>query len=327
MPDPRMERRVVIVDDSWTVEALLNSALSKRDDFRVVGYCSDVSVAAEMIKRLMPDILIIDLCMAYLDGAALLNAVRDLDQICKIMVSDHSAKNALLAAKLVEAGAAACLAKSDLVSDASVFFDKVNEVSARFGSQDRHYLGTFGGTTYKNFTPATRVGAGTATDFPKHDDEKLRLRRISRKRLGNSVAERQFDLITMHVAKVTAYPICLLTFIDEDTQWIKSSVGFGIKSTPREQAICNYTIAQGGAFVVVDAATDTRFAQNPLVTHGPVIRSYAGHPVFASDGVIVGALCVIDHRVRTVSKHVLDQLGGMAAIVGELIDQRPALAA
>lgn len=326
MPDSRMERRVVIVDDSWTIEALLNSALSKRDDFRVVGYCSEVSVAAEMIRRLMPDILIIDLCMAYLDGASLLHAVRDLDQVCKIVVSDHSAKNALLAAKLVEAGAAACLAKSDLVENASAFFDKVNEVSSRFGSQDRHYLGTFGGKAYKTFKPAG-AGSDTGTDFPRPTDEKLRLHRISRAKLANSVAERQFDLITMHVAKVTAYPICLLTFIDEDTQWIKSSVGFGIKSTPRDQAICNYTIAQGGAFVVVDAATDARFADNPLVTHGPVIRSYAGHPVFSSDGVIVGALCVIDNRVRTASKHVLDQLAGMAAIVGELVDQRPLLAA
>ncbi len=43
----------------------------------------------------------------------------------------------------------------------------------------------------------------------------------------------------------------------------------------------------------------------------------------SSDGVVVGALCVIDNRVRTVSRHVLDQLGGMAGIVGELIDQRP----
>ena len=46
----------------------------------------------------------------------------------------------------------------------------------------------------------------------------------------------------------------------------------------------------------------------------------------SSDGVVVGALCVIDNRVRTVSRHVLDQLAGMGAIVGELIDQR-ALAA
>ncbi|WP_445191559.1 response regulator [Sphingomonas sp. Tas61C01] len=311
------------MDDSWTIEALLNSALSKRDDFRVVGYCSDVSVAAEMIKRLMPDIVIIDLCMAYLDGAALLNAIRDLGQVCKIIVSDHSARNALLTTKLVEAGAAACLAKSDLVNDAAAFFDRVNDAAARLGSQDRHYLGTFGGKAYKSFTPGA---AGTA-GFPRPVDEQRRLRRISGKRLANSVAERQFDLITRHVAKVTAYPTCLLTFIDEDTQWIKSSVGFGIKSTPRDQAICNYTISQGGAFVVVDMAADTRFAANPLVTHGPVIRSYAGHPVLGADGVIVGALCVIDNRVRTVSSHVLDQLAGMAAIVGELIDQRPLLAA
>jgi DNA-binding NarL/FixJ family response regulator len=323
MQDSRSERRVVIVDDSWTIEALLNSALSKRDDFRVVGYCSDVSAAAEMLKRLMPDIVIIDLCMAYLDGAALLRAVRDLDQVCKIIVSDHSARNALLSAKLVEAGAAACLPKTDLVSDAPAFFDKINELSGRFANPDRHYLASVGGKIDNDPQPVARIAANAGGDFPRPADETRRLQRILGKKLANSVAERQFDLITAHVAKVTAYPICLLTVIDQDTQWIKSSIGFGLTSTPRDQAICNYTIAQGGAFVVANAATDARFAQNPLVTAGPAIRTYAGHPIVSSDGVVVGALCVIDNRVRTVSRHVLDQLAGMAAIVGELIDQRP----
>lgn len=46
-----------------------------------------------------------------------------------------------------------------------------------------------------------------------------------------------------------------------------------------------------------------------------------------SDGVTVGALCVIDNRVRTVSKHVLDQLAGMSEIVAEMINQRPSVAA
>jgi hypothetical protein len=49
--------------------------------------------------------------------------------------------------------------------------------------------------------------------------------------------------------------------------------------------------------------------------------------VTLSDGVNVGALCLIDTRVRHVSKHVLDHLTGMAAIVAEMIDRQAQMAA
>ena len=64
--------RVVIVDDSRTIQAMLDNAFSKRAGFQVVGFCSDPTNAAEMIRRLRPDIVTIDLIMPYIDGAGLL---------------------------------------------------------------------------------------------------------------------------------------------------------------------------------------------------------------------------------------------------------------
>ena len=153
-------------------------------------------------------------------------------------------------------------------------------------------------------------------------DEKGRLQFLRRNDLANDVRERRFDLVTRHLTRVTDFPVSLLTFIDRDTQWIKSSSGLEIRSTPREEAFCNYTIAQGGAFVVANAVSDQRFAHFPSVKNSPSVRCYAGYPVITSDGINVGALCVIDNRVRTVPKHLLDQLAGMADIVAEMIDQR-----
>lgn len=312
--------RVVIVDDSRTIQALLDNAFSKRAEFRVVGFSSDATMAAEMIRRLLPDIVTIDLTMPYLDGAALLEMISDLPSVCKIIVSDQPVKNLLLASKLREAGAAACLGKSELVANPEGFFKKINATAQLARKSRRHHPGAA-------VTNNAGVRPTKEPVIPVPVDGSKRVDILRRKSLGNSVRERQFDLVTRHVAKVTGFPMCLLTFIDNDIQWIKSAIGFEADSMPRNQAFCNYTIAQGGAFVVANAPADDRFSDYPVVTGAPMIRCYAGHPITTSDGVTVGALCVIDNRVRTVSRHVLDELAGMSDIVAEMIDQRPAIAA
>ena len=317
------ERRVLIVDDSRTIQAMLDGVFSNRAGFRVVGFSSDAESAVEMIRRLMPDIVTIDLCMPHPDGAALLEMIGDLHAVCKIIVSDTPMTNLVLASSLLKAGASACVGKSELSRNPDAFFKKINAAFAAVARDRRHHPNGSG--------VGSPEGSGIAAElhpsFPIPTDETARLELIRIKGLANASRERQFDLITKHVARATAFPACMLTVIDRDTQWIKSAYGIDLQSTPRHQAFCNYTISQGGAFVVSDSALDDRFALGALVTGPPNIRSYAGHPVVTNDGVNIAALCVIDTRVRTVPRQVLDQLADMSEIIAELIDQRSRVAA
>jgi DNA-binding NarL/FixJ family response regulator len=326
MRDLNAALRVLILDDSRTIQAMLDNAFSNRAGFRVVGFCSDPTIAAEMVRQLRPDIVTIDLLMPYIDGLGLLNLMRNLPDVCKIVVSDVPLKNIALSSKLIEAGAVACLGKSELIANDDLFFSKIHAavaITKKIRDRARHPAVKV--IDSKINGPADKAEEAVI-NYPIPVDEMARIRFLRQKGLCNSSRERQFDLITAHVAKVTAFPVCLLTFIDREVQWIKSAKGMEVDNTQRHEAFCNYTIAQGGPFVVSNATSDERFAGNPLVTGGLSIRCYAGHPVTVR-GVQVGSLCVIDNRVRTVSKHVLDQLSGMAEIVAELIDQRPAMAA
>ena len=302
------ERRVVIVDDSRTIQAFLENAFGTHKDFRVVGFASDAKSAADVVRRLMPDIVTIDLNMPYLDGEALLAMIKDCESVCKIIVSDIAVENRLLSARLIQAGATVCLGKSDLVRNPDLFFQAVTRAAD---------------TVRKNrYCSASHGRSKSVLKYPIPLDEDARIARGHSKSLFNAKREPHFDALTHHAAKLTAFPIGLLTFIDHDTQWVKSAYGLSLESTSREVAFCNYTITQGGAFVVADAASDDRFAENPLVKDAPKIRTYTGLPVKDGDDLVIGALCVIDSCARTVSKHALDQLAALADIASSIIALR-----
>lgn len=68
-------------------------------------------------------------------------------------------------------------------------------------------------------------------------------------------------------------------------------------------------------FVVPDASLDERFSKNPLVTGDPHIRFYAGTPLAARDGHLLGTLCVIDREPHTLTETQTEAL----KIVGRLV--------
>ena len=49
--------------------------------------------------------------------------------------------------------------------------------------------------------------------------------------------------------------------------------------TDREITFCGHTILSNEPMVVLNAETDWRLSQNPLVTGFPYVRFYAGSPV------------------------------------------------
>lgn len=66
--------------------------------------------------------------------------------------------------------------------------------------------------------------------------------------------------------------------------------------------------------VVEDATKDQRFSENPLVLGEPMIRFYAGVPIYI-DHQAIGTLCAIDRRPRVLSspqRQLLVELAEMA---------------
>lgn len=130
-------------------------------------------------------------------------------------------------------------------------------------------------------------------------NEAQRLAALYELLLLDTPPEQRFDTIVEFAASEFDVPICLITLVDRERQWFKARVGLDACSTPRDISFCGHAILQPAVMVVTDALADPRFADNPLVTGTPNIRFYAGAPLALESGHVVGTLCVIDTKPRT----------------------------
>jgi diguanylate cyclase (GGDEF)-like protein len=157
---------------------------------------------------------------------------------------------------------------------------------------------------------------------PKLHDEPGRVAALHRYEVLDTPREQTFDRITELVRVVLNVPICAVSLVDTDRQWFKSCVGLDTRQTSREVSFCNYTIQAREPFYIPDAKLDSRFAENPLVTGDPFIRSYLGVPLSTPDGYNVGSLCAIDVVPRNYSPEQIEILKSFAAVIVDELELR-----
>ena len=154
-------------------------------------------------------------------------------------------------------------------------------------------------------------------------DEAARLEVLRATGFLDSPAEERFDRITRLARRVFDVPIALVSLVDAERQWFKSRQGIDVAETPRDLSFCAHAIHEDAVFLVPDALTDPRFADNPAVTGDLRVRFYAGRPVRV-DGRRVGTLCLVDQRPRELREDDVRALDDLAALVEqELLERTP----
>lgn len=115
-------------------------------------------------------------------------------------------------------------------------------------------------------------------------------------------------------------PGAYVSFAERDRQNLVVRAGLDIPDVGRDLSFDTHAIARGELFVVLDAALDPRFSDNPLVIGRPHVRFYAGMPLLSAAGYAIGTLSIIDTKprlafsdaeralLREVSTLVLDKL-------------------
>ncbi len=147
-------------------------------------------------------------------------------------------------------------------------------------------------------------------DLP--ENEQKRLDALRSYRILDSLPEVSYDDITQIASQICDTPIAAISFIDDNRQWFKSKIGLEVSETPRDISFCSHAILKPEVLIVPDARQDKRFADNPLVTHHPKIRFYAGAPLISNSGAALGTICVIDQQPRTLSEQQQRTLSALA---------------
>jgi two-component system chemotaxis response regulator CheB len=122
--------RVLIVDDSPTVQTVLSGILLEEPDIEVVGTASDPFEAKEMILEKKPDVITLDIEMPRMDGITFLKRLMSYRPMPVLMISSYTRQNSARTIEALNAGAVDFVAKP--IEDARTALPKVkHEIIAK----------------------------------------------------------------------------------------------------------------------------------------------------------------------------------------------------
>ncbi len=117
---PKPKIKVLVIDDSALIRALLTEIISQDERLEVIGAASDPFEAREMIKKLHPDVLTLDIEMPKMNGIAFLKNLMRLRPLPVVMISTLTQEGAPATLEALELGAVDFLGKPQGQGDAAL---------------------------------------------------------------------------------------------------------------------------------------------------------------------------------------------------------------
>lgn len=157
--------------------------------------------------------------------------------------------------------------------------------------------------------------------YPIPANEMERVHTLADFNLDLSTFNNNFGGLARLAAKVAGTGMSHVNLIDAFMQWTISFYGLEGDLKPREESVCQYTIAGDGTpFEVVDMAADERFRDREYVADEPFLRYYYGVPL-RYDQYNLGSLCVLDKNCH----HITPEKAEMLSAIAEEIVHRLAM--
>lgn len=149
--------------------------------------------------------------------------------------------------------------------------------------------------------------------------ELKRIENLHKYEILDTPTDGHFDEITSLAAKIFNVPIAIISLVDTDRIWFKSSYGIDVEQISRDPGLCSSAIMSDDIYIVEDARVDPRTLSNPLVAGIMGLQFYAAAPLKSKDGYNLGTVCLIDKNPRMLnakeasiliqlSRIVMDQL-------------------
>jgi CheY-like chemotaxis protein/GAF domain-containing protein len=259
--------------------------------------------ALHLVQFVRPDVVVLEMMLPVKDGFGFLREYlrRERGDDCAPVLAITSFAPYL--ERAVEQGAAAALAKP---YEAGALLEMIRKLAA--------------GQAVSSVPPV----------MPAEDEER-RLRAVLDLGLHRPAPEAGLNAFVEEVASHFGVAICLISVILEHRQFWTAAYGLPsdlaeARGGPRHDSFCTHAVAARAALVVQDTAESPFFDENSFV-RARGIRFYAGVPLVARHGEVLGTLCVLDYTPRVFHYTDLELLGVFARRVMAVIEQRERRAA
>ncbi|WP_255722403.1 GAF domain-containing protein [Lichenibacterium dinghuense] len=154
--------------------------------------------------------------------------------------------------------------------------------------------------------------------------EELRLEALASYDVIDTPPEQDLDDIARLAAQICATPVALVTLVDGRRQVFKARFGFEGTTSDLETGFCPLVVRREAPLTIADTLADPGHADNVATREGGV-RFYAGVPLTAPGGFVLGTLCVLDVKPRELSDEQHSALAALARQVMRQLELRAAL--
>lgn len=131
-----------------------------------------------------------------------------------------------------------------------------------------------------------------------------------------------FDEITSLAVKIFEVPIAIISLVDTDRIWFKSTYGIDAEEISRDPGLCSSAILSDDIYIVEDARKDPRTLANPLVAGILGLQFYAAAPLISQKGYRLGTICLLDKKPRVLNAKQSSMLMQLGRMVMEQMEMR-----
>jgi len=157
------------------------------------------------------------------------------------------------------------------------------------------------------------------------DNDAQRVAALERYQIFNAPKQEAFESIVGLASTIFHVPIAHISFLDAEKEFVLANTGIGeIGLISRGESLCALAILKQEVIVIENALIEPLLEKHPAVHGEFALRFYAGAPITTPDGHIIGTMCLVDKKPRTLTEHEKQILKDLAKVAMEQVELRRA---
>lgn len=125
-----MSVRVLIVDDSITIRAMIQQVLINERDIEVIGQAANATEADRFISHSRPDVITLDVDMPGMGGLEFLQDIMARNPYPVVIVSARAGEGSELCKQALSLGALHCFNKAHIVSRSKCLVEMIHKAAS-----------------------------------------------------------------------------------------------------------------------------------------------------------------------------------------------------